>query len=318
MENRDCLYRRLLLSNTSFLSSREKLALFNSGADISKMTLDDISFAAGRTFQRAAFSPEKLSLEAERALNIIENLGIKHTSLGDADFPPLLSADMMKDPPFMLFYRGNPDVLSKKCVSVVGTRRCGTNGRRAAEQFAKDACDDGLCVVSGLAYGIDGAAHKGALLSSTPATAAILPGGIDIITPSLHKNLAAKILLSGGLIMSEYLPGIPPLAFRFVQRNRIIAALSAETVIIQSPSGGGAMITAEFALGYNRSVFFHKECFSEESAALNEISELELKKQLAQGKKVEYKINNSPKSYVNDGASVVSNYREFKEAIWSK
>lgn len=315
MENKNELLRRLFLANSSFLSTREKIRLFDSKLDISKMTLSEIELAVGRTFPRATFKPNQILREAENALKIIENFDIKWSSIGEPDFPAMLGQEMMKDPPFMIFYRGNLDVLKKKCVSVVGTRRCGVNGRRAAEQFAKDACDDGLCVVSGLAYGIDGAAHKGAVLSKNPATCAVLPSGIDIITPSAHKKLAAKILETNGLILSEYLPGIPALAYRFVQRNRIIAALSAQTVVIQSPTGGGAMITADFALDYNREVFFHNENFSAEGIALNEISELELKKQLAQGKKVEYKLSNSPKSYVEDGAPVVSSYSDFKSKI---
>lgn len=315
MENKNELLRRLFLANSSFLSTREKIRLFDSKLDISKMTLSEIELAVGRTFPRATFKPNQILREAENALKIIENFDIKWISIGEPDFPAMLGQEMMKDPPFMIFYRGNLDVLKKKCVSVVGTRRCGVNGRRAAEKFAKDACDDGLCVVSGLAYGIDGAAHKGAVLSKNPATCAVLPSGIDIITPSAHKKLAAKILETNGLILSEYLPGIPALAYRFVQRNRIIAALSAQTVVIQSPTGGGAMITADFALDYNREVFFHNENFSAEGIALNEISELELKKQLAQGKKVEYKLSNSPKSYVEDGAPVVSSYSDFKSKI---
>lgn len=315
MENKNVLLQKLVLADISFLSAKEKIKLFDSHFDICTMTLDDISLAAGRVFPRATFKRNQILREAENALRIIETFDIKWTSLGDSDFPAMLNSEMMKDPPFMIFYRGNLDVLKKKCVSVVGTRRCGVNGRRAAERFAKDACDDGLCVVSGLAYGIDGAAHKGAVLSKNPATAAVLPSGIDIITPSAHKKLAAKILETGGLLLSEYLPGIPALSFRFVQRNRIIAALSAETVVIQSPSGGGAMITASFALDYNRSVFFHNENFSAEGIALNEISELELKKELAQGKKVEYKLSNSPKSYVDDGAETIESYNDFKSKI---
>lgn len=312
MENE--LLRRLMLSDASFLSTREKCLLFKKGFYLSKMTLDEISLAVQRPFRKASFIPSQIEKNAENALKIIKMLGIKWTAIGENDFPAMLNE--MKDPPFMLFYRGNLEVLKRKCVSVVGTRRCGVNGRKAAFQFAKDACDDGSCVVSGLAYGIDGEAHKGAVFSENPATAAVLPSGIDIITPGAHKKLAAKILETGGLLISEYLPGIPALAYRFVQRNRIIAALSAETVVIQAPAGSGAMITAQMALDYNRSVFFHKECFSGEGLALNEISELELKKQLAQGKKVEYKINNSPKSFVSDGASVVSSYSDFKAQIW--
>lgn len=312
MENE--LLRRLMLSDASFLSAREKYLLFKKGFDLSKMTLDEISFTVQRPFKKALFVPPQIAKNAENALKIIRMLGIKWTMIGEDDFPAMLCE--MKDPPFMLFYRGNLEILKRKCLSIVGTRRCGVNGRKAAFQFAKEACGDGCCVVSGLAYGIDGEAHKGAVCSENPATAAVLPSGIDIITPSAHKKLAAKILESDGLLISEYLPGIPALPYRFIQRNRIIAALSAETVVIQCAAGSGAMITAQMALDYDRSVIFHKECFSDEGAALSKLSELELSKQLAQGKKVEYKINNSPKSFVNDGASVVSSYSDFKAQIW--
>ncbi|MBQ0050524.1 MAG: DNA-processing protein DprA [Treponema sp.] len=295
------------------MSAREKLILLKDERHLDQMTLDEISLLVQRPLKKVSFNPTEIRKNAELAFQLLPRFGIKYTCLDFSDFPAMLRE--MKDPPFMLFYRGNLEVLQKKCISVVGTRRCGANGKKAAETFSKEACDDGCCIVSGLAYGIDGFAHGGALKSENPSTVAVLPSGIDIITPSAHKKLAAKILEKGGLLLSEYLPGTPAQAFRYVQRNRIVAALSADTVVIQAPPGSGAMITAGLVLDYNRNIFFHIQCFSPEGIAISQFSELQLRKELEQGKKVEYKLNNSPKAFVQDGAMVISSYGEFKEAV---
>ena len=129
----------------------------------------------------------------------------------------------------------------------------------------------------------------------------IMPAsGIDIVAPSSHKRLAAKILETGGLILSEYLPGTPPAQFRYIQRNRIVAALSPVTLVVQAPAGSGAMITADLALGYNREVIFHSECFSREVPA-------------KEGKEK----SSSPKSFVEDGAKVISGYCDFKNLMYT-
>ena len=322
------LLLRLIVADSSFLTFREKFLFHTYLADsckdfteenqfydfISSLTVDSISFCVKRVFKRVSWNGRDALKKVKISASILENFKIQYTCFDDSDFPAMLRE--MKDPPFMLFYRGNLSVLSKKCVSVVGTRRATVQANRAASDFAKEACDSGFCVVSGLAFGIDAAAHKGALLSSNPATCAVLPSGIDTITPSSHTRLAAKILESGGLIMSEYVPGTPSVQFRYVQRNRIVAALSAATVVVQAPCGSGAMITAGLALDYNREIFFHNECFSAQATSINQNSELEWKKLIAQGKKLEYKLNNSPASFVQDGALVISNFTDFKEKMY--
>lgn len=312
-ENQFPELERLILSGASFLSTEEKLILLKNGVSLADMSLDEISFAVKRTFRNVVFNPAKLKEDSVRAQKLIRALNINSVCIDDVNFPALLRE--MRDPPFMIFYRGNLDVLKKKCISVVGTRRCSADGKKAAVEFSKNACDDNCCIVSGLAFGIDSAAHYGALLSKNPSTAAVLPGGIDTVVPYKNTKLASTILQKGGLILSEYIPGTPAQTFRYVQRNRLIAALSAQTVVIQAPPGSGAMITADFALDYNRYIFFHNQCFSKESIALSQISELELKEELAQGKKVEYKINNSPEIFVKDGAAVISSYEDLKKII---
>ena len=312
------LLARLIVSGASFLTLREKTIflhfLLNDGANpfldeksfidrFLSLTITDVSFAVKRVFPRARWSSSETLKKVRIAQKIMKAQQIFYTCILDSDYPPMLRE--MRDPPFLLFYRGNLEILKRKCVSVVGTRRACPSSLKAASDFSKAACDCGFCVVSGLAFGIDAAAHKGSLLSENPATVALLPSGIDMITPQSHTKLAAKILERGGLIMSEYLPGTPSVQFRYVQRNRIVAALSPATLVIQAPAGSGAMITADFALDYNREVFFHKQCFSPEALAINQFSELQYRKKNA----------NTPQSFVDDGAAVIANFEEFKEVL---
>ena len=153
------------------------------------------------------------------------------------------------------------------------------------------------------------------MLSSSPATCAVLPSGIDVISPQSHTPLAQKILQTGGLLISEYLPGTEAAPFRFVQRNRIVAALSPVTLVVQAGQGSGAMITAGLALDYNRELFFHSQCFSPEVDLINKNSSIQWKKVLAQETKTEYKMNNTPKAFVDDGAMVISDYAQFKKCL---
>lgn len=266
MRNNDELVKRIALQKAGFLTLKEKQLLFrniDNLSDIALLSKEDISSIIKRNIPRATWNGKEVLDEASASLRIIAAFGIKHTCIDYDDYPAMLRA--MNDSPYMIFYRGNLDALKKKCVSVVGTRRATFGAKAAAETFARDACDDGYTVISGLAYGIDIACHKGALLSVSASTVAVLPCGIDTIVPSSHTRIAAKILEREGLVMSEYVPGTPALAFRFVQRNRIVAALSSATVVIQAPVGSGAMITASLALDYNRNVLFHKEAFSDEA-----------------------------------------------------
>ena len=305
------LLARLIVSDASFLTLREKEIfhsflchdengiIFNDERlfleRFLSLTVTSISLAVKRVFPRAKWNSSEALKKVRLSQKLMQIQKIKSTCILDSDFPPMLR--LIPDPPFMLFYRGNLEILNKKCVSVVGTRRATPQALRAATDFSKASCDDGLCVVSGLAFGIDAASHKGALLSKNPATCAVLPSGIDMITPFSHTRLAAKILESGGLVMSEYLPGTPSVPFRYVQRNRIVAALSPATVVIQAPKGSGAMITADLALGYNREVFFHGQCFSKEALAVSQM--------------LSAKKGTAPQDFVDEGAKIIEDYEEF-------
>ena len=172
---------------------------------------------------------------------------------GDPAYPALLR--QIPDPPARLWLRGDaaPSLLDEHAVAIVGARACSGYGRSVTRLLATEAARAGALVVSGLARGIDGEAHRGALAASG-ATVAVLGCGIDRDYPSAHAHLAAEIVDAGGLVVSEYEPGVEPAPWRFPARNRIIAGLSRATVVVEARERSGALITADFALEDGREV----------------------------------------------------------------
>lgn len=168
-------------------------------------------------------------------------------------FPALLGA--IHDPPPRLYLRrdGSPELLSRPAVALVGARACSSYGRSVARSLGRDLAAAGLVVVSGLARGIDGEAHRGAL-DAGGATVAVLGCGIDRDYPAAHAELARRICDSGGLVVSEYEQGVEPSPWRFPARNRIIAGLCRATVVVEARERSGALITADFALEEGRDV----------------------------------------------------------------
>ena len=169
------------------------------------------------------------------------------------DLPELLQ--QIHDPPRSLFLRGAPDpeILARPAVAIVGARACSPYGAQVARMLGRELAAAGLVVVSGLARGIDGEAHRGALDAGV-VTVAVLGCGIDRDYPAAHSELARRIC-ERGLVVSEYEPGVEPAPWRFPARNRIIAGLTAVTVIVEARERSGALITADFALEDGREVF---------------------------------------------------------------
>jgi DNA processing protein len=165
-------------------------------------------------------------------------------------WPPSLLAD--PEPPAVLFARGEPATLARPRVAIVGTRRCTAVGRSIAAELGRDLAEAGICVVSGLALGIDGAAHRGAL-DGGGAPAAVVATGLDIVYPTRHRPLWEEVV-AGGVLLSEYPLGTPPERWRFPARNRIIAALADVVVVVESHATGGSMHTVEAALERDRLV----------------------------------------------------------------
>lgn len=171
--------------------------------------------------------------------------------LGDPDYPPALLHTA--DPPLMLHLAGRRELLGRRAIAVVGSRHPTPQGEDNARLFAQGLGEAGFCVVSGLATGIDGAAHEAAL--HTPGgTLAVLGTGIDQVYPLAHEDLA-RHLRRGGLLVSEYFVGTPPLPPNFPQRNRIIAGLAEGCLVVEAAMKSGSLITARMASEAGREVF---------------------------------------------------------------
>jgi DNA processing protein len=191
--------------------------------------------------------------DAESYRAFLRARGFRFVGRSDPAFPPLLRE--LHDPPPGLFLRGSADVvlLSQPAVAIVGARACSSYGAQVARLLGRELAAAGLVVVSGLARGVDGEAHRGAL-EACGATIAVLGCGVDRDYPGAHAQLARGICETG-LVISEYAPGVEPAPWRFPARNRIIAGLSAATVIVEARERSGALITADFALEAGREVF---------------------------------------------------------------
>ncbi len=177
---------------------------------------------------------------------------IKTVSLKDDSYPRLLRET--KDPPSTLFYRGvlpDPDSMM---IAIVGTRKATEEGKTVAREMAGALSRKGITIVSGLALGIDGSAHAG-VVDVGGKTVAVLANGLRSVYPAAHEKLAERILGLGGCLFSEYEPGEPPLAYKFLERNRIVAGLGVATVVVEAPRRSGALVTARLAVEGGREVF---------------------------------------------------------------
>jgi DNA processing protein len=179
-------------------------------------------------------------------------------TLGDPDYPsPLL---LIPDPPLMLYALGQTaalhDLRAEQCLAMVGSRNPTPQGQANAREFARSLAGSGLTIVSGLALGIDGAAHDGALLGASSqalATLAVVGTGLDRVYPRQHRELAHRIA-QRGVLLSEYHLGTPPLNANFPKRNRLIAGLSQATLVVEAALQSGSLITAKQALEQGRDV----------------------------------------------------------------
>lgn len=187
---------------------------------------------------------------AEAALRWQETPERRLMTLNDADYPTFLAES--EAPPAVLFLAGNPALLQRPCISMVGSRHPSAQGRQNALSFAQALSERGICVVSGLAAGIDRAAHEGAL-SGQGSTIAVLGTGIETIYPKSNQTLADRIA-EEGLLVSEFALDTAPIPFNFPRRNRIIAALGQATVVVEAALESGSLITARLAGEIGREV----------------------------------------------------------------
>ena len=170
----------------------------------------------------------------------------------EQEYPQLLREIVSSPAP--LYYKGELPLINDRMIAIIGTRKATKQGKVLAKRFAQELAEHGVVVVSGLALGIDGAAHQGALLGGG-RTIAVLANGLDSIYPREHLSLAETLLRNNGCIFSEYESGTPAYPTHFLERNRIISGLSLGVVVIEAPNRSGALSTACHALEQGREVF---------------------------------------------------------------
>lgn len=247
----------IALSLTPGVGSKTALQLVECfGSAQAIMTADHSTLKDGGCSEKLirALTDRTLIDSAQKIIDQCQKTNTKVLVRGSEHYSTLL--DQCPDAPHVLYCYGDLDMNSGRWISVVGTRKASTEGLRVTREIVDDltrAYPD-LVVVSGLAMGIDRAAHEAAIANSRP-TVAVMPGWVCEITPLRHIELARTIARTGGAIVSDMPVGTVITKRNFVSRNRIIAGLSSATFVIESASKGGSLITADIAGGYNRSVF---------------------------------------------------------------
>ena len=233
----------------------ELLKNFDTAEEIYRMFTEhsDELTATGTNRETMAVMRKNAYPDKLRAFESINEKGrIRGISLRDPEYPELLRE--ISDPPAILFYRGDLSILKKTCIAMVGSRNASVKGLSATERIARDLSNHGIVIVSGLADGIDSAAHRGCITGGTP-TAAVMGCGLDRIYPVTNTTLSQKILETGGLLLSEYAPGEKPLGWHFPVRNRIISGLCKATLMMECKIRSGSMTTIRHALDQGRDVY---------------------------------------------------------------
>ncbi len=234
---------RLIRSeNVGPVTFRELLRHFGSAA----AALDALPSLAARGGRRRIKICAKS--RATEEIETLERLGGRHIFLGEADYPEALAA--LEEAPPALLAMGNIHLLQRKAVAIVGARNASTNGRRIARDIAAGVAEAGLSVVSGMARGIDAAAHAGALEGGTVA---VLAGGPDVVYPKENQALYDDICARGAIV-TEMPPGLEPQARHFPRRNRIISGLALAVVVVEAAQRSGSLITARLANEQGREV----------------------------------------------------------------
>lgn len=199
----------------------------------------------------ALSNPKEILKRAEQEVVFLERNAIQPLFYQDKNYPRrLLQCD---DAPLMLYYKGNVPLNANRMVAIVGTRNVSEYGKECCSKLVNDLVDDGVMVVSGLAYGVDTVAHRTAVKVGIP-TVGVLGNGMQQIYPAANKKLATEMLANGGLL-TECMSGTQPDRENFPRRNRIIAGMTDAVIVIESALKGGSLITADLANSYSRDVF---------------------------------------------------------------
>lgn len=188
--------------------------------------------------------------DPDKCFSLVKDKGIKYLTIEDEKYPRLLKE--ISNPPMILYYKGDLSSCNfEKTVAVVGSRKASTNGKQSLKKIIDGLNNTDICIVSGLALGIDTTAHKLAIENGLK-TIGVIASGFDYIYPSQNKDLYKQIEENNGVIFTEYYPTFRPLAFRFPQRNRIVTGLSYGTLVVEAALKSGALISANLTLEQGR------------------------------------------------------------------
>lgn len=240
----------VLVSAAGVSYGRRELALREAG---SALALLEDPAAFSRILGAQGISAVRRALDgAPRMLDALEKGGVYLITRDMAQYPQRLMHTAR--PPHLLFCRGHADLNDPCSLAVVGTRRADAYGIRCTREISRDLAAQGVCIVSGLALGVDAAAHQGAL-DASGRTVAVLGSALDKMYPAGNRWLMEEILENGGSVVSEYAPGTAPTRYSFLQRNRIIAGMTLGVLVTRAPLRSGAKSTANCALEEGREVF---------------------------------------------------------------
>ncbi|MBD2753857.1 DNA-processing protein DprA [Spirosoma validum] len=241
-----------LVSGVGSILIRQLISYCGSAEDVFRSPLARLIKipGIGDVTARAILKPTVLT-EAEQVMNRLDKLGATALFYTDKAYPTRLKT--LYDAPALLYFQGSGTLNAPRTIGLVGTRQATDYGRRITAEIIETVSAYGVNVISGLAYGIDIAAHRASLTNGLP-TIGVMASGLDIIYPNVHQKTAQEMLILGGLL-TESTPGTKPDAHLFPARNRIIAGLSDAVVVVEAAAKGGALITAEYANNYHREVF---------------------------------------------------------------
>lgn len=241
-------------SSIEQLDSNFVRRLYNYFGDVEtayKASLNDLEQIEGLSVRKAEnFLEKRKSVDIEKAFEEVQKRGIQILTFEDSRYPYMLR--QISDPPFCLYYKG--DLFScnlDKTVAFVGSRKASLAGKNAVKTIIGDLSNTDICIVSGLAYGIDAVSHEAAL-NNNLKTIGVIGSGFDFTYPTGNKHLYEQIENGGGAVLTEYYPTFEPIKFRFPQRNRIVTGLSYGTVVGEAALKSGALISANLTLEQGR------------------------------------------------------------------
>ena len=255
MEDLKTLLRLHLTGGIGMVTFRKLVRKFGSPEAVLAAPTDRLAEVDGIGPKRSrliAKSRDESEQRAARELEKADKAGVTLVPFTAPSYP--LALRKIYDPPLVLYLKGSVEVRDTCAVAIVGARRCSAHGRKAAADLAEAVADAGFTVISGLAYGIDGAAHAGALRSATGRTLAVLGSGVDTIYPEEHTELAGRVVDRGALI-SEFPLGSFPARENFPKRNRVISGLSLGVLVVEGTERSGSLITARFAAEQGKELF---------------------------------------------------------------